>query len=376
MAESGTPKAMDQVIQIDDARIRDHLCEMFRGTVEEALNAMPDAEADCLCGAGRYERSEGRKDTRAGSYERSLDTKASKVSLKVPKLRRQTFETAIIERYQRRESSVEEALIEMHLAGVSVRRVEDITEARCSTRVSPGTVSNLNKKIYAKIDTWRHRKIEGDHPYFFLDGIVMKRSLGRRGAQGTASGSYRRDPRGLERESRHRGGPEGGQIRLVGLSPPSGGSRAFGRAADCVVRRAYAAHWGHGPISPCRGLVNSVAEFLPDARWQRCVVHFHRNVFSLLTAGKVRDVAKMLKAIHAQEDHRAAAEKMAAIVAVLRAMKLARAAVYLSRFCFGLLRAMLSSKGTGYGISIQRRIQAGCGSHCAHQRSDTATGCV
>ncbi|WBU54815.1 transposase [Paracoccus sp. SCSIO 75233] len=54
----------------------------------------------------------------------------------------------------------------------------------------------------------------------------------------------------------------------------------------------------------CRGLVESAAEFLPDAGWQRCVVHFYRNVFSLVPAGKVRDVAKMLKTIHAQEDHR------------------------------------------------------------------------
>ena len=120
---------MGQVIQIDEGRIREHLGEMVRGTVEEALNAMLDAEADALCGAARYERSEGRKDTRAGSYERSLHTKAGDVKLKVPKLRQQTFETAIIERYRRRESSVEEALIEMYLAGVSVRRVEDITQA-------------------------------------------------------------------------------------------------------------------------------------------------------------------------------------------------------------------------------------------------------
>ncbi len=120
--------------------------EIVRGTVEEVLNAMLDAEADRLCGAGRYERNEGRQDTWAGSYERSLHTKAGEVKLKMPKLRRQTFETAIIERYQGRESSVEEALIEMYLAGVSVRRVEDITEALWGARVSPGTVSNLNKK--------------------------------------------------------------------------------------------------------------------------------------------------------------------------------------------------------------------------------------
>ena len=176
MDEKPETKPMGQVIQIDEARIRDHLGEMVRGTVEEALNAMLDAEADRLCGAGRYERSEARKDTRAGSYERSLETRAGQVSLKVPKLRRQTFETAIIEGYRRRESSVEEALIEMYLAGVSVRRVEDITEALWGTRVSPSTVSNLNKKIYAKIEAWRNRPIEGEHPYVFLDGIVMKRT--------------------------------------------------------------------------------------------------------------------------------------------------------------------------------------------------------
>jgi len=143
---------MDNVIRIDEGRIKNHLGEMVRGTVEEALNAMLDAEAGRLCGASQYERSEDRQDTRAVNYERSLHTKAGEVKLKMPKLRRQTFETAIIERYQRRESSVEEALIEVYLAGVSVRRVEDITETLWGTRVSPGTVSNLDKKIYAKIE--------------------------------------------------------------------------------------------------------------------------------------------------------------------------------------------------------------------------------
>ncbi len=168
--------SMGQVIQIDEARIKDHLGDMVRGTVEETLNAILDAEADRLCGASRYERNEARRDTRAGSYDRSLHTKAGELKLKVPKLRRETFETAIIERHRRRESSVEEALVEMYLAGISVRRVEDITEALWGTRVSPGTASNLNKKIYAKIEEWRHRRIEGDHPYLYLDGIVMKRT--------------------------------------------------------------------------------------------------------------------------------------------------------------------------------------------------------
>jgi transposase-like protein len=81
-------------------------------------------------------------------------------------------------KYRRRESSVEEALIEMYLAGVSVRRVEDITKGLWGTRVSPSTVSKLTQKIYTKIDAWRTRALTSAYPYVFLDGIWLKRSWG------------------------------------------------------------------------------------------------------------------------------------------------------------------------------------------------------
>jgi putative transposase len=127
---------------------------------------------------GNYERTEERKDTRAGSYDRQLHAQAGEVTLTVPKLRSLAFETAIIERYRRRESSVEEALIEMYLAGVTVRRVEDITQALWGTRVSASTVSELNQKIYGKINGWRERPLVGEFPYVFLDGLWLKRSWG------------------------------------------------------------------------------------------------------------------------------------------------------------------------------------------------------
>jgi len=305
-------KTMGQIIQIDEARIRDHLGEMVRGTVEETLNAMLDAEADRLCGAARYERSEARQDTRAGSYERTLHTKAGDVSLNIPKLRRQTFETAIIERYRRRESSVEEALIEMYLAGVSVRRVEDITEALWGTRVSPSTVSNLNKKIYAKIEAWRNRRIEGEHPYLYLDGIVMKRSWA-------------------------------GEVRNVSLLVASAvnaeGFREIlgiceGAKEDKSGWSAFLRHLVDRGLKgvrliisdACRGLVESAAEYLPEASWQRCVVHFYRNVFSHVPASRVREVSHMLKAIHAQESRDTAEKKANAIIADLRAVKMSKAA--------------------------------------------------
>ena len=110
-------------------------------------------------------------DTRYGHYERKLHTKAGEVNLNVPKLRSLPFETQIIERYRCKESSVEESLMEMHLASVSVRRVEDMTQALGGVKVSPSRVSELNQKIYAQIEDWRMKPIEGNHPYVYLDGF-------------------------------------------------------------------------------------------------------------------------------------------------------------------------------------------------------------
>ena len=124
-----TAAGLKDAIRVDQEQLRGHIGEVVRSSVEETLNGLLQAEADQICGASRYERSPDRLDTRAGHYERKLETKAGEVTLKVPKLRKLPFETAIIERYRRRESSVEEALVEMYVAGVSVRRVEDITDA-------------------------------------------------------------------------------------------------------------------------------------------------------------------------------------------------------------------------------------------------------
>ena len=96
---------------------------MVRGSVEETLNELLEAVADKLTQSARYERNEARQGYRNGHYDRNHTTTSGDVTLHVPQLKGVSFETAIIERYRRRESSVEEALMEMYLAGVSVRRV-------------------------------------------------------------------------------------------------------------------------------------------------------------------------------------------------------------------------------------------------------------
>ena len=146
----------DNIIQLNEDLIKHDLKDFVRSNVEETLNALLDKEADELVNAQKYERSTDRQGYRSGHYKRNFQITAGDVELS-SKLKGP--ETAIIERYRRRESSVEEALIEMYLAGVSVRRVEDITEALWGTKVSPGTISNLNKKAYEHIETWRTRPI-------------------------------------------------------------------------------------------------------------------------------------------------------------------------------------------------------------------------
>lgn len=93
MASVAGSGSSGSIFQIDEAQVRGHVDEVVRQSVEATLNGLLDAEADQLCGAGRYERSPDRLDTRAGSYERKLDTKAGRVTLKVPRLRSLPFET-------------------------------------------------------------------------------------------------------------------------------------------------------------------------------------------------------------------------------------------------------------------------------------------
>ena len=305
-------KSLSKVIRIDEGEIRGHLDEMVRGTVEETLNALLDAEADELCQAQRYERSPDRIDTRAGYYTRKLHTKAGEVEVKMPKLRQQTFETAIIERYRRRDISIEEAIVQMYLAGVSVRRVEDITEALWGTRVSSGTVSKLNQKVYKHIERWRTQPIEGEHAYVYLDGIVLKRSWGGEVKNVSVLAAIGVDQDGFR--------------RILGVSE--------GHKEDKSGWLGFLKHLKERGLKgirlivsdACLGLTEAMAEVFPDAHWQRCVVHFYRNVFSHVPRTKVREVAAMLKAIHAQESREAAETKATDVVNKLRAMKLHTAA--------------------------------------------------
>ena len=303
----------EKIVQLNEEVIKGQIKELVRGSVEETLNGLLEEEAQKLTQAARYERSEERQAYRSGHYQRNLTTTSGDVTLNVPRLKGVTFETAIIERYRRRESSVEEALIEMYLAGVSVRRVEDITEALWGSKVSPSTISELNKKAYVHIEEWRNRPLQGGkYPYVYVDGIYLRRNWG---------GEY-----------------ENIAI-LVAIAVNEDGYREVLGAAEGM--KEDKASWvsffqwlkGRGLEGvklivgdKCLGMLEAVGEVYPDAKYQRCTVHFYRNIFSVVPRSKGKLVAKMLKAIHAQESKAAALAKAKDVVAALREMKLKEAA--------------------------------------------------
>ena len=302
----------EQIVQLNEQVIKIELKELVRQSVQEVLNGLLDAEADQLTNARKYERTEQRQDTRAGHYTRKLLTGAGEVALEVPKLRTLTFESAIIERYRRRETSVEEALVEMYLAGVSTRRIEDITELLWDAKLSAGTMSRLNGKVYEQIEVWRDRPLSGAYPYVYLDGIYLKRNWG---------GEYENVAILIAMAVNQRGERE-----VIGATE--------GMKEDKESWLNFLRHLKDRGLQgtqlfitdKCTGLIEVMAEVFPRARYQRCIVHFYRNVFSVVPRKKVKEVSALLKAIHAQEDKEAALKKIGDIIEKLKDLKLNEAA--------------------------------------------------
>ena len=254
------------IAAFDEQAVKDELRELVGKTIEETINAMLDEEAGQLAGAAPYERTDERAAYRAGHYERGFTTTSGQVTLKIPKLKGMRFGTAVIERYKRRETSVEEAIIEMYLAGVSTRRIEDVSEILWGAGVSAGTVSNLNDKAFKAVDEWRCRPLAREYPYVYIDGIYLKRSW---------DDSYENVAVMVAI-----GVNENGYREVVGCA------EGFTESKECWLdfpswlksRGLRGVRMFTG--DKAAGMVGSIAEVFPKAKYQRCTVHFYRNVLA------------------------------------------------------------------------------------------------
>ena len=270
--------------------VKDELRELVRKTIEETINAMLDEEADQLVGAGPYERTDERAAYRAGHYERGFTTTSGQVTLRMPKLKGLRFATAVVERYKRRETSVEEAIIEIHLAGVSTRRIEDVGEILWGAGISAGTVSNLNNKAFKAVEEWRCRPHSCENPYVYVDDNYLKRSWG---------GSYENVA-----VMAAIGANQDGYREVIGCA------EGFIESSECW--RDFLSRLKSRGLRDVRmfvgdkaaGMVGSIAEVFPGAKYQRCTVHFYRSPLAK-TPKRPRGPA-MLMTVYAMESREAA----------------------------------------------------------------------
>ena len=309
----------EPIVSLNEESLKAGLRELVRRTVEEMLNGLLDEEADDLVGAERYERAAGREAYRAGHYERKLTTTSGEVTIRMPKLKGMRFTTAVIERYRRREASVEEAMIEMYLAGVSTRRIEDVSEILWGSSVSAATVSNLNEKAFEAVEAWRNRPLERACPCACVDGIYLRRSWG---------GSY-----------------ENVAVMVAigvnddGYREVIGAAEGFTESTECW--REFLSWLRSRGLRGVRmftgdkaaGMVGSIAEVFPGAAYQRCTVHFYRNVLSKVPKSKRPKVAAMLKTIHAMESREASEAKALEVASELEKSKLGEAAKVVREGC-------------------------------------------
>jgi putative transposase len=174
----------------------------------------------------------------------------------------------------------------------------------------------LNQRLYEKIEAWRQAPIEQAHPYVYMDGIALKRSWGGEVRQVAVLVAI--------------GVGEDGYREVLGVAEGAKEDKASWTSFLRYLKQRGLRGVELFITDKCLGLVETLGEFYPEARWQRCVVHFYRNVFSVVPKGKVKEVAAMLKAIHAQEDRQEALRKAESVEEKLQQMKLPKAAELVS----------------------------------------------
>jgi putative transposase len=259
----------------------------LREIVERVVQELLEAEMTEHVGAAPYERSVARSGQRNGHKPRTLRTRVGTLNLAVPQDREGTFSTRLFARYQRNEKALVLALMEMYVEGVSTRKVKDITEALCGTSFSKSLVSSLAGRLDAELEAWRNRRLEtAAYPYLFVDARYEKARVdGRVVSQGVLVASAVRELDGLR------------EILAVEVADTESEAtyqqlfralKARGlKGVELVVSDEHA------------GLKAAVARHFQGASWQRCQVHYARNLLGMVGAARRKDLAEGLRGVFA-----------------------------------------------------------------------------
>lgn len=300
-----TPTTYSDLSELLDAVRAGGDIDVVRAGLAYVLQALVDAEATEHIGAGRFERSESRTAQRNGVRERLVSTKAGDISVKIPKLRQGSFFPSILERRRRIDRALFAVVMEAYVHGVSTRKVDDLVQALgIDSGISKSEVSRICAELDTQLEAFRTRALgHVEFPYVFLDATYIK---GRVAHQVVSRAVVVATGVGMD------GGRE-----VLGVAVGDSEDKAFW-SAFCRSLRARGLSGARLVISDHHlGLKEAVAEVMIGAAWQRCRVHFMRNVLARVARANGHMVTAAIGTIFAQPDAEAVADQFERIVATL-----------------------------------------------------------
>ncbi len=275
-----TPKheEFEHDVKLDvEARVRQGVKAVLEEVLEEEMSEHLKA--------GYRELTPTRRGERNGFYQRNLVTPAGKIErLTVPRDREGEFVTEVFERYKRMTGDVEEAILEMYLSGISVRKIAGVTDALSKVRIGKDAVSRIASRLEEQQKEWRERPLgEKEYPYLYLDATYLKVRWGARVTSMALLTCVGVDEEGFR---------EVLAVEVAGTEKAAAYASLLRGLIDRGLKGVYLV-----VSDDHEGIKSAVAGELPGAEWQRCAVHFQRNVLSHVPASSMAEVAEDLSAI-------------------------------------------------------------------------------
>jgi len=243
--------------------------------------------------AGYRELTPTRRGERNGYYQRNLITPAGKIErLEVPRDREGEFVTEVFERYKRMTGDFEEAILKMYLSGISVRKIAGVTDALSKVRIGKDAVSRIASRLEEQQKEWRECSLEKKYPYLYLDATYLKVRWGARVTSMALLAAVGVDEEGFR------------EVLGVEVAGSEKEAAYTSLLRDLIDRGLSGVRLAVSDDH--EGIKAAVAGELPGAEWQRCTVHFQRNVLSHVPSSSMSEVAEDLSAIFKVSRHKTA----------------------------------------------------------------------
>jgi transposase-like protein len=282
----------------------DDRADFVRTAVERLAQEVIDVEAEQRVGAARYERTENRQNSRNGSRPRAWDTTAGTAHLRVPKLRKGSFLPVLLEPRRRADRALVNVVVQAYVEGVSTRRVDDLVQAMGVEGMDKSTVSRMTATLDAEVSAFRNRPLTDAYPYVWFDATFpYVREDGRVAPMALMIAI---------------GVNEQGERRILGLAIGSteNGAHWTDFITSLVDRGLHGVQLAISDDH--KGLKGALRSVLVGTTWQRCMVHFARNIVAHVPKHAQPAVSMVVRQIFAQPDRKAAQEQLSQAVVTLQ----------------------------------------------------------